>query len=105
MTAVANDNLCPTRPNAFVRFVRNLIQKRRDARSMRAMMEMNDHILRDIGVTRFDIRYALDVGRGESSGARLARVVEENRLAQLCRDRAACAIRPRSADEKVRLAA
>lgn len=103
MTAAANCNSAPHSASFFSRLIRGFIQKRRNARAIRSMLEMNDHMLRDIGINRFDIYSALK--SRESCGARLTRVVEENRLAQVRNERAATEIRPHSADEQVRMAA
>lgn len=104
MTAVANDNACRTQENAISRFMRTFLQNRRNARALRVMLEMNDHLLRDIGLSRFDIQSALKARVSESCGARLARVVEENRKAQVRHERAVSEIRPHTADEQARLA-
>jgi uncharacterized protein YjiS (DUF1127 family) len=105
MTLVANDNTRPSSPGLLSRLVSRFIARRRNVRAMRALLEMSDHILRDIGVTRHDIRFAIRAGITESCGARLARVVEERRLAGARRERAATDIRPHTVNEQTKLAA
>ncbi len=82
MTAVANDNARRKQGNAITRIIRKFIEGRRNERGMRAMLDLGDHLLRDIGVTRFDIHLALRSAGSRSSGEYLSRVAEENRRAQ-----------------------
>ncbi|MCS4088853.1 DUF1127 domain-containing protein [Rhizobium sp. BK176] len=103
MTAVANDNACNSKGNAISRFIRKYIEARRARQGMRDMLSLGDHLLRDIGVTRFDVHTALNAPSG-SCGERLAILAEENRRTQF---RMACGksgFRPQ-ANETVKLAA
>lgn len=81
MTAVANDNACQSKGNVISRFIRKYIEARRARRGMRDMLSLGDHLLRDIGVTRFDVYTALNAPRG-SCGEKLAIIAEENRSTQ-----------------------
>jgi len=83
MTAIitANDNVCRTPKNTISHLIRAFIERRRQKRSMREMLSYGDHILADIGVTRFDIQHALHEDDGRSCSERLTRIVDENRRA------------------------
>ncbi|MBY3433921.1 DUF1127 domain-containing protein [Rhizobium laguerreae] len=81
MTAVANDNACQSNGNAISRFIRKIIESRRARRGMHEMLSLGDHLLRDIGVTRFDVHTALNASNG-SCGERLANLAQENRRSQ-----------------------
>jgi uncharacterized protein YjiS (DUF1127 family) len=103
MTAVANDNACQSKGNAISRFLRKYLEARRARRGMHDMLSLGDHLLRDIGVSRFDVHTALNAPRG-SCGEKLALLAEENRRTQF---RMACGksgFRP-LANETVKLAA
>jgi len=104
MTAVANDNVRRNRGNVISRLLRSFIENRRNKRGMRDMLGLGDHLLRDIGITRFDIQQALRSSGQESCGERLARLAEENRLAQMYSPRISKVVR-RHADEQMKLAA
>lgn len=105
MSTAANDNACSRSGNTFSRLLKSFVARGRHRRVMREMMGLNDHMLRDIGVTRFDVVRAVH-GRNEGSrGDALARIVERNRLEQVRLEMAALEIRPHSADERVMLAA
>lgn len=104
MTAVANDNVCRTQGNAISRFVRKFIEARRARQGMRDMLALGDHLLRDIGVSRFDIHTAMRASVG-SCTARLAALAEQNRRSQVRLENLACAGRPHTVNEQVKLAA
>ncbi|MCZ7860660.1 DUF1127 domain-containing protein [Agrobacterium salinitolerans] len=104
MTAVANDNVCRTQGNAISRFVRKFIEARRARQGMRDMLALGDHLLRDIGVSRFDIHTAMRAPVN-SCAARLAALAEENRRSQVRIETEARGIRPQTVNEQVKLAA
>lgn len=104
MTAVANDNVCRTRGNAISRFVRKFIEARRARRGMHDMLALGDHLLRDIGVSRFDIHTAMRTPVG-SCAARLAALAEQNRSSQFRLETEARGICPLAVNEQAKLAA
>jgi uncharacterized protein YjiS (DUF1127 family) len=104
MTAVANDNLCQIKGNAISRFIRKFIEARHARRGMRDMLALGDHLLRDIGVSRFDIYTAMRSPAGSSS-ERLAALAEQNRRLQVRQENQARTIRPNTVNEQMRLAA
>ncbi|MDW9481115.1 DUF1127 domain-containing protein [Sinorhizobium meliloti] len=77
---VANDSACHKRGNAISRFFRKLIDDRRARRGMRDMLSLGDHLLRDIGVSRFDIHLAMK-GPVGTCGDRLSLLAQQNRRA------------------------
>lgn len=62
----------------FTRFIltpaRFLIKRRRDRRQLAEMMTMSDALLRDIGLTRFDIMAAIQAKGEVTSTSSLSRV-------------------------------
>lgn len=56
-------SLSATRPSFFQRFIfdtaRKFIKARRARRQLQEMLHMSDHLLADIGLTRFDVAIAL----------------------------------------------
>lgn len=104
MTAVANDNACCKQENAISRFLRKFIENRRARQGMRDMLALGDHLLRDIGVSRFDIHTAMRSSAGSCAG-RLAKLAEENRRSQFRIETQARTVRPYTANEQVKLAA
>lgn len=62
--------------------VSHLVKRRRDARAMRALVELPDYVLADIGLTRFDVQSAMHAGWRETPSAALERTALENRAMQ-----------------------
>jgi uncharacterized protein YjiS (DUF1127 family) len=79
MTASANDNPCPGTTTALTRFFRSVALRMRERRALRELLSLDDHLLRDIGVTRYDVMMASNPSASGTCGSRLARAVEENR--------------------------
>lgn len=104
MTAVANDNACCKQENALSRIFRKFIENRRARQGMRDMLALGDHLLRDIGVSRFDIHTAMRAPVGSCAG-RLAQLAEENRRSQFRIEVQSRSVRPHAVNEQVKLAA
>lgn len=104
MTAVANDNACRTEKSAISRFVRKFIDARRARRGMHEMLNLGDHILRDIGVSRSDI-HAVMKKAPRSYADHLAAIAEENRRSQFRLETMSQSVRQYTANEQVKLAA
>jgi uncharacterized protein YjiS (DUF1127 family) len=77
--APANDNACPGRKSGFLEMLRAYFRYRKQRRAMVQMLSFSDHVLADIGVTRFDIQHALVDDGSRSCGERLSRIADENR--------------------------
>ncbi|MGI9387031.1 MAG: DUF1127 domain-containing protein [Methyloligellaceae bacterium] len=70
----------------LIRRVRHYASIVEERRQVRAMLDLDDHLLRDIGLERDDIREALSGPLSASPGAHLQRVKEQrnrNRLERL----------------------
>lgn len=81
MRKVANDNVCPHKQGAIARFISEMVRARRARKATREMLSLGDHILRDIGLSRFDVMVAM---RGPRGGCcdRLRQLADENRRSQ-----------------------
>lgn len=72
----------------IVRMAKNVAaywQSRRNRRSVAVLLEFDDRMLKDIGVTRYDVTSALASPARQDPSQRLASLSEERRLAQLSR--------------------
>ena len=103
MTSAANDNTKQMRKNFFGRMLHNFVENRRASRKMREMLNLGDHILRDIGLSRHDINGCLNIG-GKSGTQYLLNIAEENRREQVRLMREALTIR-RVTTDQVKIAA
>jgi len=104
MTTAANQNESPCRKGLFGALSGFLARRRREAASVRALMELSDHTLRDIGLSRYDVMRA---ARSGGYPARLGDIRDANIAEQVHLARRALAITPvpaRAADT-ARLAA
>ena len=57
----------------------DLYAKVQHRRGIRTMLELDDHLLRDMGVTRADVRRAANLPLSESAGDALVRASRRNR--------------------------
>jgi uncharacterized protein YjiS (DUF1127 family) len=69
------------KPSLLSRIFTKIVERRRAKQNMRRMLELGDHILRDIGVTRHDI--VLAMRSNEVSVEYLTKVSEENSRAHM----------------------
>lgn len=60
--------------------IQHFLKRRRDARSLRAIAELPDYVLDDIGVTRYDVMASLHPHWGDTPSACLQRAAAEKRL-------------------------
>lgn len=68
-------------------FVKSVAQRIRNRRAVMTLLEWDDHALRDIGLTRGDVRLALGVPIKEDPSARLMEWAAERRSARLGAER------------------
>jgi uncharacterized protein YjiS (DUF1127 family) len=61
----ARDAFAPSFARILVRIVRAMAREHRIRRDTRELMTMSDHLLKDIGLTRSQIGYAVRFGRVE----------------------------------------
>lgn len=57
--------------------IQHFLKRRRDARSLRAIAELPDYVLADIGVTRYDVMASLHPHWGDTPSACLQRAAEK----------------------------
>ncbi len=62
--------------------ISRFIERRREARAVRQLLELPDSMLRDIGLTRWDVRVAISGAKGCAPSKSLARAASENRTLQ-----------------------
>jgi uncharacterized protein YjiS (DUF1127 family) len=60
--------------------ITRFIERRREARAVRQLLELPDSMLRDIGLTRWDVQAAVSGFGGGTPSKSLARAASENRL-------------------------
>jgi uncharacterized protein YjiS (DUF1127 family) len=61
--------------------IARFVERRREARAVRQLMELPDSMLRDIGLTRWDVQAAVSGFGGSTPSKSLARAASENRQA------------------------
>jgi uncharacterized protein YjiS (DUF1127 family) len=61
--APPRDAFAPSFARILMRFVRAIAREHRIRRDTRDLMTMSDHLLKDIGLTRSQVRYAVRFGR------------------------------------------
>ena len=61
--APPRDAFAPSFARILMRFVRAIAREHRIRRDTRELMSMSDHLLKDIGLTRSQIRYAVRFDR------------------------------------------
>lgn len=59
--------------------IKRLIQRRRDAKAVRQLLDLPDSLLRDIGLTRYDVVRAVNSAGGSRPSRLLSSAAHENR--------------------------
>ena len=70
---------------AVLALLMSVAQRWENRRAVKNLLDWDDHALRDIGLTRADVRLALGLGMAEDPSARLSNWVSERRAARLSR--------------------
>lgn len=61
------------------------LRQRRDRRALRRITDLDDHLLRDIGVTRAEVELALSAPLTLDAGTELRRLANERRRVEMSR--------------------